>query len=112
MVLIISAGSGSNEIQYATWADHRHSYSGTHQKTHGVVKGELEILDNLPSHLAQAMFARPGKYPAAIRHSTETTALIDDRGETQPRDRAGAEMDDCLTIAHLRLQFHSLGASA
>lgn len=74
----------SNEIQYATWADHRHSYSGTHQKTQGVVKGEFEILDNLPPHLAQGLFAKPGKHPAALRHSTETTALIDDR-VPQPR---------------------------
>ncbi|CAO1620202.1 unnamed protein product [Sympodiomycopsis kandeliae] len=73
-----------NDIQFATWADHRHGYSGTHQKTHGVVKGELEILGNLPPELAQGMFAKAGKYPAAMRHSTETTALIDDRVK-QPR---------------------------
>lgn len=77
--VIQEIGNQINTAQFAHWEAHRHAFSGTHVKTHSVVKGEFEVLGNLPPHLAQGFFAKPGVYPAGVRHSTETTALIDDR---------------------------------
>lgn len=74
----------SNTCQNAVWAESRHAYSGTHVKSHAFLKGEFEILSGLPTELAQGMFAKPGKHNAAMRFSTETTAMIDDRIR-QPR---------------------------
>lgn len=73
-----------NTAQNAVWAESRHAYSGTHVKSHAFLKGTFEILDGLPKELAQGMFATPGKHNAAMRFSTETTAMIDDRVK-QPR---------------------------
>lgn len=43
------------------------------------MKGEL-IVDKLPTHLAQSLFARPGRYPIAMRYSTEPgDPSLDDR---------------------------------
>jgi hypothetical protein len=44
----------------------------------------MEIMPDLPAHLAQSMFATPNKHPVAIRFSTETTDLIAD---TTPQPR-------------------------
>jgi hypothetical protein len=44
----------------------------------------MEILPNLPAHLAQSMFATPGKHPVAIRYSSEPTDLVPDN-VPQPR---------------------------
>ncbi|TKY84982.1 hypothetical protein EX895_006062 [Sporisorium graminicola] len=74
-----------NTAQTAVWECHRHAFSGTHVKTQGIVKGELEVLQGLDSHLYQGLFKQPGaKFPVAMRYSTETTDLIDDR-VPQPR---------------------------
>lgn len=76
-------------------------------QTHGIVKGELEvsrsnmravtkmltslcrprplqILPNLPAHLAQSMFANPSKHPVALRFSSEPTDMVPDN-VPQPR---------------------------
>lgn len=74
-----------NTAQTAVWECHRHAFSGTHVKTQGIVKGELEVLQGLDSHLYQGLFKEAGaKFPVAMRYSTETTDLIDDR-VPQPR---------------------------
>jgi len=36
-------------------------------KTHGVVRGEFEVLDDLPRALAKGIFARPRRFPAWVR---------------------------------------------
>ena len=38
-------------------------------KTHAVVRGEFEVLDDLPSELRKGIFARPDSYPAWVRFS-------------------------------------------
>ncbi|PWN91917.1 heme-dependent catalase [Acaromyces ingoldii] len=73
-----------NEAQQRVVDSHHHAFSGTHVKTHGIVKGNMEILPNLPPHLAQSMFAKPGKHPVAIRFSSEPTDLTPD---TVPQPR-------------------------
>lgn len=61
-----------NLIQKAQWNVHRHCYSGTHARTHGIVKGTFVVDDNLPKHLKQGeLFSHGGEYPIAARYSTE-----------------------------------------
>jgi hypothetical protein len=38
-------------------------------KTYGVVRGELEVLPDLPANLARGLFAQPRHYPAWVRFS-------------------------------------------
>lgn len=46
--------------------------SGTHARTHGIIKGEFIVLDDLPEHLKQTeLFENGGKFPVAARYSTE-----------------------------------------
>lgn len=42
-----------------SFEQHRHATSGIHAKTHGVVTGELQVLDGLPAELAQGLFGAP-----------------------------------------------------
>ncbi|KAI5257160.1 heme-dependent catalase [Aureobasidium subglaciale] len=61
-----------NLIQKAQWNVHRHCYSGTHARTHGIVKGSFVVPDDLPKHLRQGeLFSKGGEYPIVARYSTE-----------------------------------------
>jgi len=73
-----------NTIQKTHYNRHRHAYGGTHARTQGLVKGEL-IVGDLPPHLAQDLFSKPGKYPICMRYSSEPgDPALDDR-IPQPR---------------------------
>ena len=54
-------------ILETTWADYGHSVRSVHAKSHGLLQGELRVLDGLPSTLAQGVFARPATYPVVLR---------------------------------------------
>ena len=56
---------------------HRHGIRDAHAKQHGTVVGTLEIPE-LPEHLAQGLFAKPGSYPVVIRFSSAPGELKDD----------------------------------
>lgn len=73
-----------NDLQEKRFHEYGHCFTTTHVKTQGIVKGRLEVLPDLPEHLAQGLFKHGSSYPVAIRYSTETMARIDDRIE-QPR---------------------------
>ncbi|KAF1350847.1 catalase-like domain-containing protein [Delphinella strobiligena] len=75
-----------NCIQKAQWNMHRHCYSGTHARTHGIVKGTFVVHDNLPEHLRQGeLFSKGAEDPVACRYSTEPgDPGLDDR-IPQPR---------------------------
>lgn len=61
-----------NTIQKVHWNMHRHCFSGTHARTHGIVKGTFVVHDDLPKHLKQGeLFAQGGEYPTVCRYSTE-----------------------------------------
>ena len=61
-----------NTQQRQQFDHHRHVYTGTHCRTHGIVKGTFTVHDGLPPHLRQGeLFSKPGSYPAACRYSTE-----------------------------------------
>ena len=56
---------------------------GGNTKTHGVVRGEVIIHDNLPVHLRHGIFAEPKRYPAWVRFSgpgPDSPKDIDDVG--------------------------------
>lgn len=64
-----------NTQQCQQFDNHRHVYTGTHCRTHGIVKGTFVVHDGLPPHLAQGeLFAKAAEYPAACRYSTEPGA--------------------------------------
>ncbi len=63
------------------------AFTGTHVKTFGVLtQGKFTIGADLPPHLAQGIAANAAgtSFPAAMRYSSEPTALVDDR-VSQPR---------------------------
>lgn len=56
---------------------YRHAIRDAHAKQHGTVVGTLQIPE-LPKHLAQGLFAKPGSYPVVIRFSSAPGTLKDD----------------------------------
>jgi hypothetical protein len=97
-----------------------------HAKAYGFVRGEVEILDGLPSAYAQGIYARPGLHDALIRFSngsahlgTDTTlptgtglalkifgiagrTMLDDEPDSGTFDYANinAPIFFCNTVAH------------
>lgn len=65
-------------ILETTSKDYGHAVRAVHAKSHGIIRGELEILPGLPAELAQGIFARPGRHPAIIRISTNPGDLLHD----------------------------------
>jgi hypothetical protein len=75
------------EILETTFQDNGHANRSVHAKSHGLLRGELTVLDNLPAELAQGAFAKPGKYPLMLRFSTNPGDILDDKVST-PRGLA------------------------
>lgn len=75
------------KISETTFANAGHASRSVHAKCHGVVRGEMEVPDGLPSFLAQGLFAQPGRYPVAMRFSTIPGDVLDDSVST-PRGLA------------------------
>jgi|SRR6201996_3187132 len=67
-----------SKIQAKVFEDSQHAPRGVHAKGHGILVGELAVLDGLPPELAQGLFARPVKYPVIMRLSTIPGDLLDD----------------------------------
>lgn len=61
-----------------THRDLGHGFRGVHAKSHALLKGELRILDGLPTEFAQGLFARPASYDALIRLSTGAGDVLPD----------------------------------
>src|SRR5262249_23564703 len=76
-----------SKIQEKTYADGGHALRSVHAKSHGLLRGELRVLPNLPEPLAQGLFERPGTYPVVIRFSTNPGDVLDDTVST-PRAMA------------------------
>ncbi|MFM9923964.1 catalase family protein [Variovorax sp. H27-G14] len=63
-----------------TMAEHTgHAMRAVHAKSHGVLRGELQVLDGLPEPLAQGLFAAARGYPVVMRLSTPPAEMLDDR---------------------------------
>jgi hypothetical protein len=65
-------------ILQTTWTDYGHAVRSVHAKSHGLLSGELHVLDGLPPHLAQGLFAKPATYPVVLRISTNPGDILDD----------------------------------
>ena len=68
------------------------AYRSVHAKGHGIVHGELHVLDSLPSELAQGLFNHPATYPVILRFSTTPGDIVDDSVST-PRGLAVKLLD-------------------
>jgi hypothetical protein len=70
------------KIVHTTNEDMKHGVRGVHAKSHGLLTGEVHVLDNLPPVLAQGLFAKRGTYPAVLRFSTVPGDVLDDKVST------------------------------
>lgn len=76
-----------HSISETTFAHAGHATRSVHAKSHGVLRGKVTVLPNLPPHLAQGMFAKSATYDAALRFSTIPGDVLDDHVST-PRGLA------------------------
>lgn len=65
-------------LREAVFEEHRHAYRGAHAKSHGILKGELQINEDLPQELKQGLFATAKSYPVIIRYSTSPGNVLPD----------------------------------
>ena len=75
------------KISQTTFEHSGHAIRSVHAKSHGVLRGELTVLDGLPPELAQGLFSKPASYPVAMRFSTLPGDILDDSVST-PRGLA------------------------
>ncbi len=75
------------QISRTVLRDTGHVRRSVHAKSHGVLRGELEVLGGLPQELAQGMFAAPARHPVILRLSTTPGDVLDDTVST-PRGLA------------------------
>ena len=66
------------KISTITLEDSGHAMRSVHAKSHGLLHGELRVLDDLPATLQQGIFARPDTYPVFMRLSTPPGDLLAD----------------------------------
>ena len=74
-------------ISDITYRDSGQALRSVHAKSHGLLRGELQVKDGLPSTLAQGLFAKAGRYPVIMRFSTSPGDILDDSIST-PRGLA------------------------
>jgi hypothetical protein len=74
-------------ISETTFKDSGHATRSVHAKSHGLLRAELRVLDDLPPVLAQGIFAKAGTYPVVMRLSTIPGDILDDSIST-PRGLA------------------------
>jgi hypothetical protein len=74
-------------ISLKTYEDSGHAIRSVHAKTHGLLVGELSVLEGLPPAYAQGLFARAGSYPVVLRLSTTPGDILSDDVST-PRGMA------------------------
>jgi hypothetical protein len=60
----------------------------SHAKAHGLLYGELRVLDGLPEALRQGLFASPRTYRVIARLAHVPGELLDDRRVSTPRGMA------------------------
>ncbi|MCP3733777.1 catalase family protein [Sphingomonas sp. RP10(2022)] len=66
------------EILETTSKDYGRAVRSVHAKAHGLARGTLTVAGDLPAELAQGIFARPGRYEAVIRLSTNAGDILPD----------------------------------
>jgi hypothetical protein len=67
-----------------TGLDHyRHAVRPSHAKSHGLLKGEFRVLDDLPGELRQGLFAEPRTYGVVARLANVPGDILVDDVTTQ-----------------------------
>ena len=61
-----------------TSQDYGHAVRSVHAKAHGIIKGKMTVLENLPEELAQGLFSKGGEYPVYMRLSTNAGDILPD----------------------------------
>ena len=74
-------------ISEITLKDSGHATRSVHAKSHGLLRGTLQVSSGLPEVLAQGIFAKPGEWPVVMRLSTVPGDILDDSVST-PRGLA------------------------
>ena len=74
-------------ISETTFKDYGHAVRSVHAKSHGILRGTLTVLDDLPPALAQGAFTKPDVHPVVMRFSTNPGDILDDAVST-PRGLA------------------------
>jgi hypothetical protein len=82
---IIEAMAGGGRI---TRERYGRSVRTSHAKAHGILKGELRVLDDLSPELRQGLFAEPRTYPVVVRLAQVPGEFLDDRRVSTPRGMA------------------------
>lgn len=62
----------------ASYEKHRCAVRDAHAKSHGILKGEVQICDDLPEELKQGLFKEAKTYPVVIRYSTSPGDILPD----------------------------------
>ncbi|MEP9394679.1 catalase family protein [Gordonia sp. VNQ95] len=73
---IVRALHGNNEYAFRKY---KCGVRDAHAKSHGILRGTLEVLPDLPNELAQGVFATPRKYPVISRLSSTSGAIRSDQ---------------------------------
>lgn len=66
------------KISEKTFQDAGHATRSVHAKSHGVIRGEMQVLDDLPEVLKQGIFAEAAHYPVVMRLSTPPGDMLPD----------------------------------
>lgn len=72
-----------SRVNKMMFSQYRHAVRDAHAKSHGVVKGELRVYDDLPEPLAQGLFSEAKSYPVVIRYSTSHPSIEPDKKSFQ-----------------------------
>ncbi len=73
---IIASLRENNERAFKKY---KHGIRDAHAKSHGILRGEMTVLPNLPDHLRQGIFASTKPYTIIARLSTTSGALRSDQ---------------------------------
>ena len=65
-------------ISETTCEDAQHATRSVHAKSHGLLVGELQVIDGLPSYFAQGIFAKAATFPVVMRFSAVPGDTLDD----------------------------------
>ena len=76
---IVASMTHESEI---TAERYKHAVRASHAKSHGLMKGELRVLDGLPAALRQGLFATPATFPVAVRMAVGPGELLSDAVST------------------------------
>lgn len=65
-------------ISERTYEDTGHALRSVHAKSHGLLQGELKVIEPLPPELRQGLFAESRSYPVVMRLSTNPGDILPD----------------------------------